>query len=43
MPNAEQNAAPVTGRLGLRELADVHHKRVGSAVNTHLLAGLGTL
>ncbi len=38
MRNAEQNVAPLTGRPGLRELADVHHKRVGSAVNTNLLA-----
>jgi endo-1,4-beta-xylanase len=33
-----QNAEPSTGRRGLRELADVHGKRIGSAVNTSLLA-----
>jgi endo-1,4-beta-xylanase len=33
-----QNAEPLTGRRGLRELANVHGKRIGSAVNTHLLA-----
>jgi endo-1,4-beta-xylanase len=38
MQNAEQNAAPLAGRPGLRELANVHHKRIGSAVNTNLLA-----
>jgi hypothetical protein len=38
MQNAEQNVAPLTGRRGLRELADPHGKRIGSAVNTNLLA-----
>ena len=33
-----QNAEPSTGRRGLRELADVHGKRIGTAVNTNLLA-----
>jgi endo-1,4-beta-xylanase len=33
-----QNAEPLTGQRGLRELADLHGKRIGSAVNTNLLA-----
>jgi endo-1,4-beta-xylanase len=33
-----QNAEPLIARRGLRELADVHGKRIGTAVNTNLLA-----
>src|SRR5438105_15452400 len=38
MQNDNPDVAPLTGRPPLRELADAHQKRIGSAVNTSLLA-----
>ena len=37
MPDSNQGAVP-TDRVPLRELAEAHHKLIGSAVNTNLLA-----
>jgi endo-1,4-beta-xylanase len=38
MQNDNPDVVPLTGRPPLRELADAHQKRIGSAVNTNLLA-----